>query len=124
MERDPPVPEPEEDLTGTEPEPEDPRRSPEGLTWWTTLPEEEEEVLDLLCLCPIGSSFLSESIKSMEGETRISDSHGLLMSEDRTRGVETTWHVFIGVHLDQLNGVFLINFSFCIMCSKEKINKK
>ena len=60
-------------MTGPEPEPEDPRRSPEGLTWWTTLSEEEEEeeVLDLLCLCPIlGTLFLSESIKSMERETK------------------------------------------------------
>lgn len=58
-----------------EPEPEDPRRSPDGWTWWTTLPEEEEEDgggepedLDLLCLCPIveRTNFLSESIKSTE----------------------------------------------------------
>ena len=90
-------------MTGTEPEPEDPRRSPEGWTWWTTLSEEgeeeEEEVLDLLCLCPIAELcfFLSESIKSMERETRIFDSHRLSMSDDRTREVETTCQVFIGV---------------------------
>lgn len=59
MERDPPVPGPVEDPTGTELEPVDPRRSPAGLAWWTTLPVEEEwdgggsEDLDLLCLCPI-----------------------------------------------------------------------
>lgn len=40
VERDPPVPEPDDP---TVPEPEDPRRSPEGWTWWTTLPEGEEE---------------------------------------------------------------------------------
>lgn len=83
VERDPPVP-----------APDDPRRSPTGWTWWPEedgggsedLELEEEdgggsEDLDLLCLWPIVKAFLSVNKVNRERKMISRDSYGFLMSE-------------------------------------------